>query len=441
MIVSQAPDNAQYSKVLISAYACRPGMGSEPGVGWNIIRQLVKYYDIWVLTREDNRPSIEAELVKNPISRLHFIYCDLPNWAKWWNYKQKGVQLHYYLWQIIAYIVGRKLHQEVGFDLVHHVTYVKYWSPSFLSLLPVPFIWGPVGGGESAPKVFWEDFSFRGKAYETMRDLARWLGEHDPFVRLTAHRSTLIRVTTEDTAKRLREIGAKNIEIFSETGLAEEEIIRLAQSPSLTNLPVRFISMGRLLHWKGFHLGLQAFALAKLPDAEFWIVGDGPERRRLELLAQKLGIAHQVKFWNRLPRHETLEKLRECVALVHPSLHDSGGWVCLEAMAVGRPVICLDLGGPAIQVTVETGYKISAYNTKQAVHDLAEAMVRLAKDPELRVQMGEAGQKRVKELYSWEAKGQSLAQLYSEIIGLSPETVASNSCNNQSLLDLSRKST
>lgn len=183
------------------------------------------------------------------------------------------------------------------------------------------------------------------------------------------------------------------------------------------NSQLRFISMGRLLHWKGFHLGLRAFAQANLPDdAEYWLLGDGPERERLQALAEKLGIAHRVKFWSKLPREEALQKLRECVALVHPSLHDSGGWVCLEAMATGRPVLCLDLGGPAIQVTHETGFKVLANTPEQAVHDLAEAIVHLAQNSQLRVNMGKAGQKRVNDVFSWDIKGEYLSQLYKEII-------------------------
>ena len=65
--------------------------------------------------------------------------------------------------------------------------------------------------------------------------------------------------------------------------------------------------------------------------------------------------------------------------LVHPSLHDSGGWVCLEAMAAGKPVICLDLGGPGEQVTRETGFKIPALDPDQAVKDMARAMAVLAR--------------------------------------------------------------
>lgn len=405
-------------KVLISAYSCRPAMGSEPGVGWNTARELVKHHKVWVITREDNRPMIEAELATNPIPGLEFVYCDLP-WSRWWKQGLQGVHLHYYLWQVGAYFVARKLHSKVSFDLVHHVTYVRYSSPSFLSLLPIPFVWGPVGGGESAPKAFWQDFSLRGKVYETLRSLVRWLGECDPFVRLTARRSILARATTEDTAKRLRLLGARNVEVFSETGLSAQEIAHLAQPAMPDGAPVRLISMGRLLHWKGFYLGLRAFAQADLPDdAEYWLLGEGPEWERLQTLAEELDIAHQVKFWGRLPRNETLHKLSECHVLLHPSLHDSGGWVCLEAMTVGRPAVCLDLGGPAIQITEETGFKIPAHTPEQAVRDLAEAITRLAKDSELRVRMGQAGQKRVSEMYGWETKGQLLAQLYEEILEL-----------------------
>jgi glycosyltransferase involved in cell wall biosynthesis len=85
-------------------------------------------------------------------------------------------------------------------------------------------------------------------------------------------------------------------------------------------------------------------------------------------------------------------------------------------MAAGRPVVCLDLGGPATQVTEETGIKVPALDPNQAVSGLAEAMTRLACDPELRDRMGQAGQKRVKEIYDWDVKGQALVRLYEEVL-------------------------
>lgn len=402
-------------KILLSCFACEPGLGSEEGIGWNMALQAAKYNETWVLTRTFCRPFIEAELARNPVPNLHFIYLDPFGWSEDWKGKQGLLQLHYYLWQIWGYFVARQLHRQIGFDLTQHVTYVKYWSPSFIALLPVPFIWGPVGGAEKAPKPFWKDFSLRGKVYETLRALAQGVGERDLFVALTARRSAVALATTEETAARLRWLKAKNVKIFSPVGLTDKEISQIEQYAVTPTEPIKFISVGRLLHWKGFHLGIRAFARAKIEQAEYWIVGDGAERQRLQALTSELGIANKVRFWGALSRKETLQKMGEAHVLVHPSLHDSGGFVCSEMMAVGRPVLCLDLGGPAIQVTDETGIKVPALNPEQAVEGLAEAMVRLASDAELRARMGEAGKKRLREFYDWDIKGKFFAQLYEEI--------------------------
>jgi glycosyltransferase involved in cell wall biosynthesis len=379
------------------------------------VRELVEYHDVWVLTRSDNRISIEAELSHHPLPGLHFIYCEPPALIHQLNYRQKLVHLHYYVWQIAAYLIARTLAREINFSVVHHVTYVRYSSPSFLVLLPIPFIWGTVGGGESAPKAFWVDFSWRAKMYESIRSLAHRIGELDPFTRLTAQRSVLVRATTVETADRLRQMGAKEVEIFPESGLSEREINQLAQFPLLDRPNIRLISIARLLHWKGLHLGIRAFAQANIPNSEYWILGDGIERQRLQELAQRLEVSDRVKFWGRLPRHDTLHKLAESDVLLHPSLHDSGGWVCLEAMAAGRPPICLDLGGPATQVTAATGLKISATTPTEAVDGLAAAIAQLARDRLLLHQMSQAGRERVQEIYSWKIKGQLLAHLYEKL--------------------------
>ncbi|MBU7583276.1 MAG: glycosyltransferase [Nostoc sp. TH1S01] len=402
-------------KVLVSAYACRPNMGSDPGIGWNTIIELAKKHQVSVLTRKDNRPFIEAEIKPKSIPGLKFIYFDLPG-AEHWKKGSALIYLHYYLWQIQAYFVGRQLHNSIDFDLVHHVSYVTYNYPSFLSLLPIPFIWGPVGGGESAPNAFWHNFHFRGKIYELVRNLMRWTRENDPFVRLTAKKSILAWGMTQDTVGKLKKLGAENVKVFSPIGLPQQEIDRLSQSSAPKTLPVIFLSIGRLLHWKGFYLGLRAFAQANLSDAEYWIIGDGPELKYLQALAEQLSITQQVKFWGKLPREKIFQLLGESHVLVHPSLHESGGFVCMEAMAAGRPVICLDLGGPALQVAQETGFKISAHTPEQTVQDLAKAMTCLAQDAELRLRMGNVAKKLARENFSWEAKGQMLAQTYEEIL-------------------------
>lgn len=403
-------------KILLSAYACEAGRGSEPGVGWHTAKELAREHEVWVLTRpDDGRPAIEAELERNPNPNLHFVYFTLPVIGGFWQLGTVAFVLHYYLWQVQAYFVARKLLREVQFDVVHHVTFVRYSSPSFLALLPVPFVWGTVGGGERAPAPFWQDFGLRARIYEVLRLTAHRFGELDPFARLTARRSAVTRVTTEDTAIRVRHMGAPRVEIVPEAALPAAEQKRLSACPPPAAGPVRFISMGRLLHWKGFHLGVRAFAAAERTDAEYWILGDGPERATLEAASRELGVGDRVRFFGNLPRAEALECLGQCHVLVHPSLHDSGGWVCLEGMAAGRPILCLDLGGPGVQVTADTGIKVAASTPEQAVSDLAAAMQRLADDAELRQRMGEAGRALVKSEYSWEAKGRQLTALYESL--------------------------
>lgn len=403
-------------KVLIGAYACRPGEGSEPGIGWNTAIQMAQDCEVWVITRSDNRPYIEADEYSKTLPQLHFIYYDLPSWAIWWKKGSQGVQLHYYLWQIGIYSTVRRLHREVKFQVIHHVTYVKYWSPCFISLLEVPFIWGPVGGGEAAPASFQADFDLSARKYEILRSIAQRIGETDPFTRLTARRSARSQATTKDTAARMRNLGAKNVEILPAIALSIAETEELALWGRERPAEIVFLSIGRLLHWKGFHLGIRAFAAADLPpSARYWIIGEGEQEQNLKSLAAGLGIGDRIRFLGQLSRTDTLKTLKESIALVHPSLHDSGGLVCLEAMAASRPVICLDLGGPGMQVTPETGFKIAATNPEQSVRDLAAAMTRLVKEPELARQMGIEGQKRVRNNFTWEAKRQLFRQIYAEV--------------------------
>jgi glycosyltransferase involved in cell wall biosynthesis len=411
-------------RVLLSAYACEPGKGSEPGVGWNIAQQMAEEYEVWVLTRANNRSSIEMGLSKVCSGNLHFVYYDLPRWARWWKRGNRGIQLYYYLWQIGIYFVAQNLHTIVQFDLAHHVTFGKYWAPSLISLLPIPFVWGPVGGGESAPKAFWTSLGVRGLIVEIFRELARLMFENDPFVRLTVRRSCMTLAKSPETSVRLVRLGVKKVKVFGESAISSEELDWFAQKlrkePELQS--IKFISMGRFLPHKGFALGLQGFAMAlheahekELIDAEYWLVGNGPEFRRLRNLSNNLGIAPYVKFWGRLSREDTMKKLVECHVLVHPSLHDSGGWVCLEAMAAGKPVICLDLGGPATQVTDKTGFKVFPGDPAQVIRDIGAAMARLASDRNLRKLMETSATDLIASEYLWDRKRDLLSLIYKQV--------------------------
>src|ERR1700712_2159488 len=132
------------ANVLLSAYACKPGAGSEPGVGWNYAQRVSEFHKVWVLTRADNATDIEKWRVANPVSNLSFVYHDVPRWVHLLFPGNAGNQIRYHVWQLGLLKVAKQLHEAVGFDVAQHVTYVKYWTPSRLVDLPVPFVWGTV---------------------------------------------------------------------------------------------------------------------------------------------------------------------------------------------------------------------------------------------------------------------------------------------------------
>jgi glycosyltransferase involved in cell wall biosynthesis len=218
-----------------------------------------------------------------------------------------------------------------------------------------------------------------------------------------------------ETAQRLEQLGARDVSVEAENGLSTEELDSLAQLSPANPDTFRVISIARLLPWKGLHLGLRAFARAALPGAEYWIVGEGVELARLQRLANQLGIERQVRFHGRQSRQETFRLLSQSHVLLHPSLHDSGGWSCLEAMAAARPVICLDLGGSAVRVGDAAGIKVPAHSPEQAVADLASAIVRLGRDAELRHGMGRVGQALVRERFSSPARAAELDRIYRRV--------------------------
>lgn len=385
-------------------------------MAWSCAQVLSGRHEVWVVTREHHKPFIEAELARNPNPNLNFVFFELPAWTQTFKREGKPTLIYYYLWQLFAPSAVRRVTGHIDFDVAHHVTFAKYWAPSMLAFLKIPYIWGPVGGGESAPSSFWKDFGPRGWLYETMRSGMRWFFDHDPLVRLAARRSAVALGTTDETSERLRAIGARDVRTCHAIALAPSDLHAPENTALRAGDGCRFISIGRLLHWKGFHLGIEALAQADIDGGEFWIIGDGPEKSRLAGLARRLGIADKVKLFGSLPRDETQARLGEADVLVHPSLHESGGMVVLEAMAATKPVICLDLGGPALQVTDNVGIRVPARHRDSAVQGLADAMGRLAGDRQLRGVMGGAGRQRVvSREFRWDRKLEIYEDIYREV--------------------------
>lgn len=396
------------SRILLGAYACEPNKGSEEGIGWNVANGLAEAADVWVLTREEGRTSIEATTLPDS---LHIIFHDLKPYQE--RFKQSE-QLHYLAWQLSAAKVARKLQEEIHFDSTQHVTWNRYWMPSAVVLPGVPFLWGPVGGGEVAPKALRDT----GWKNEFVRDTARVIGQQ--FVRRMAKQSSIALATTAESATKMSAVGATDVRVQPAVGLSKEDVDILNHLPTPSGTP-NFISAGRLVNWKGFHFGLQAFALArkmspKLADSIYWIIGSGPEKERLIQDARNLNLGDSVQFIEHIPRTEFLDRIAQSHALIHPSLHDSGGFVCLEAMAAGRPVLALDLGGPGTLVSRDAGIVIRASTPETIIRHLADAIVKVATDINWVHESGQAGRQHIETHYLWSHIVDVYHRLHTEII-------------------------
>ena len=383
--------------VLLSAYACCPWKGSEPQIGWNWAREVSAVHPTWIVTRRLHQRAIEGYLAQNPMPKAHFIYVDIPRWARAWKDLPGGVYLYYVLWQLLAYWRAKRLCAEVNFDLAQHVTFCAFWMPSFLPFLKAPFIWGPVGGGEAMPAAFRDELPLRQRIFERIRDGMREFALLNPLVRAAARRSKLALAGTPETAAYLDRLGCRNVQTVPVVGVNRDDLRNLPSTFTQRDGKFRVMSAGRLLAWKGFHLVLLAMAelRGQLDGFEYWIFGDGPDRRRLEDLVEALNLQDYVRFVAKVTRADLLARMQGFHVLAHPSLHDSGGFVCLEAMAAGCPVICLAMGGPAVQVDETSGFAVRSGSPQEAVSGIAEALLQLRGQPELYARLSAGARTRV----------------------------------------------
>jgi glycosyltransferase involved in cell wall biosynthesis len=404
-------------KLLISAYACEPGKGSEPGVGWSWVAQMSQFHDLWVITRANNREAIEKTNL-DWVRKVHWIYFDLPPRLTFWKKGSRGVHAYYYFWQIGAWLKAKKLLREVSFDLIHHVTFGQYWIPSWLGLLERPFVFGPVGGGEDTPQPLLASLTPKQRQHESLRTLLRNIARFDPIANVTLGRSTFV-AATEDTLSQAKSFRPKLEFVLPQCAMTREEIATFNHLRPKSGGPFRLISIGRLVHWKGYHLSILAFAklLKSIPDAEYWLINQGPEQEALERLAAEAGCGDKIKFLGRMKTlQDVYARLEQSDVLVHPALHEAFGNVCLETMASGRPVICFNRGGPALQVTPETGIAVEPGEVEESVERLTEAMQRLADDSQLRRSMGENARRRVADHFSWEEMAVQMNTIYEKTL-------------------------
>ncbi len=382
-------DKPHSLRVLLSAYACEPDKGSEPGVGWHWTLALLRRgCHVCVVTRSNNRRTIEEACREQHLpygTQLQFIYCDLPQWATWWKRGRRGVHLYYALWQRLALRTVRRAHRVQPFDIVHHLTFGAWRQPSLLYRLRLPFVYGPVGGGEAAPAFLSRTLPLSCRFSEWLRAGANRSSLANPTLRACLKAAALVVARTPETAVWVRRAGARHTIVSPETGVAPPPDWFAPLPSRRRNEPLKCIYAGRLLGWKGIHLAILALAQARSTGCEvaLTIVGQGPQRAFLQQHVDRCELHQAVHFVKWLPQTDLFRAYQAHHVLVFPSFHDSGGSVVLEAMAHGLPVLCLGLGGPGVLVDESCGHVVEVHgdDVDTTVEALARAMTEMGSDP------------------------------------------------------------
>ena len=399
-------------KIFISAYACEPGLGSEIGVGWHWVLEMSKYFDLWVLTRESNRLSIEPWIAEHlEFAHIHWLYFDLPKWARFWKKGLRGVRTYYNIWQLCTNSLVRRTMQENNIKVFHHLTYGNVlWKVSSYGQRQV-FIWGPVGGLETIPAEFSRHYSWRSRIIEGIRRLSvKMLPLNRGFL-ARCSRADLILCKTEITRNLIPAQYRNKAVLF--TDVAVDSTTQKFQNMT-ENGVTRFLVVGRLDAWRGFDLAIEAMADAvkKVPRIHLTILGKGNDETRLRKIVAQRGLNEWVTFSGSVSMKEYQRMMAETDCVINSSLKEGAVTVSFDTLAMGKPLICLDTTGYTRYFSNDYAVVIPRCNRKKVIADLTTAILRLT-DADVRRQLGEKAILAGKE-FTWEHHGKEIARVIYE---------------------------
>jgi glycosyltransferase involved in cell wall biosynthesis len=320
--------------------------------------------------------------------------------------------------------VARALIAQHGITVVHQPVPVSPKQVSALRNLGVPIVMGPMNGGITYPPGFRGREAWFDRAFVPLGRMVAGLahrlfpGKLEAAALLVANSRTA-RSLPRGVRGRVEHIVENGVNLGVYQGAPKRPTDTPPRSASGTAdaAPVRFAFAGRLVDWKAVDLLLEAVARARKEVAmTLEIMGDGPWRHRLERQSAECGLADAVRFRGWMTHQDCADVLGASDVFVLPSLHECGGAVVLEAMAMGLPVIASNWGGPADYVDETCGILVSPQHKEQFINDLAAAMVRLAKSPETRRSMGDAGYQKVVAEYDWERKIERVTEIYRDAL-------------------------
>jgi glycosyltransferase involved in cell wall biosynthesis len=413
-------------RLLLLAPSCDPEAVSIPFVAYRHAAALAQLHDVTLVigspvedhVRSANAPFRSIEVVRMPLLNRIFDWSFRTflrnNFDTQWLTALMfpfSLAFEWYAW--------RQLRRRIfagEFDLVLRLLPMSPALPSpfafFLRKGPIPFVIGPLNGGlRSAP-----GFSQPDEQNWSVRSLYRYL----PFARSTYRHAAAIIIASYHMRA---EFAAYRDKLFfvPENGIARSLCSADSRSPE-PDAKLELIFVGGLVPRKACYLGLRAAApLLRKDLARFTVIGDGPERSRLEQLARSLEIEKAVSFCGWLSHAEVLSRLRSADVVVLPAIREGGGGVVFEALASGAVPVILDHGGPGDIVHPDVGYKVPPTNETEVVSQMEKALADLAGNRDLLHQLREQGMRYARERLTWDAKAKSTTRVLNWVLGQGPK--------------------
>ncbi|GAB2955564.1 hypothetical protein GCM10027048_21730 [Hymenobacter coalescens] len=412
--------------VLLSAYACNPQQGGEGGNGFHWAWELATQgHRVWCLTtefeRKDLTPYLAARATDPTAARIEVVYVAVAAWVQFLYRWQFGVYLHYLVWQYQAWRTARVLDRTADFSLVHHATYGSLQMGSWLWRLGKPLVFGPVGGGQRAPKAFRRYMPGWFKT-ETLRDFIGWaLISFDPNVRQTMRHAAVVLAGNRETAQMARRLGARRVELFLDTGLPESFYGQHFQERG-AHPELRLLWLARLYPRKALPLVLEALAqVAPAVRFHLTVIGNGPMGPLVPGWIRQYGLEDRVTWRGEVPWTQIREELLSHDVFLFGSLRDSFASQFLEAMACGLPIITLDHQGARDFIPLSAAVKVPVTSPEETSAALARAVEQLAASPIRRAAMGRAAYQFAL-TQTWPARGARFRALLDSLALRRPAT-------------------
>ena len=415
-------------RILIVAENVSTEMGGEAALPFHLFKVLrEREVEAWLVTHDRVRNFLKGRIPLD-LDRIHYV-----NDSRFDKISTRiGSSLH---WKLREQTIGvvlqginqvrlrglaRRVVRAERIDLVHQAYPVSPKAPSAIFGLGVPVVIGPLAGGMDYPPAFQDR---QGRLVRGIERLGRGASHLLNHLLPGKVRADAVIVANPQTRAALP-LGARGrVHEVSDVSFDPGTFRPGADGPGARpeGAAIRFVYLGRLIEWKGVDLLLEAFrrAVEGAGDLELAleILGEGQERPALEAQAGRLGLGGRVQFAGWVAADEAAARLGRSDVFVLPSLRECGGIVLLEAMALGLPVITTDWGGPAVHVDEASGIRVAPASHEGFVSGLAEAMLRLARSPELRSRMGRAARERVQGgTYTWDRKIDRILEIYRETL-------------------------